>query len=191
MINIAKWKEEAGAPEALYRELWNEYVAGRYGASELLKELEDEGFFHAPASAKHHLAEPGGLVKHSVNVALAAIELCEGSHAFQGCDICAVVTAALLHDICKVKLYEPTGDPQHPYRRSARPTLGHGEESAIIAADALDLDMCEIYAIRWHMGAYTGERDWDNVARAYERYPEAMCLHFADMIATHYDEARV
>lgn len=24
--------------------------------------------------------------------------------------------------------------------------------------------------------------------RLYDRYPEVLCLHFADMIATHYDE---
>lgn len=46
----------------------------------------------------------------------------------------------------------------------------------------------EIVAIRWHMGAYSGSQDWDTLSAVYDRYPEALCLHFADMIATHYDE---
>ena len=46
----------------------------------------------------------------------------------------------------------------------------------------------EIVAIRWHMGAYSGKQDWGTLSAVYDRYPEALCLHFADMIATHYDE---
>lgn len=28
----------------------------------------------------------------------------------------------------------------------------------------------------------------NTLSAVYDRYPEALCLHFADMIATHYDE---
>ena len=38
-------------------------------------------------------------------------------------------------------------------------------------------------------GAYTGERDWDTLSKAYDRYPEVLCLHMADMLATHIMEA--
>lgn len=188
MVDIKKMMMEAETPEALYMELWNKYLAGRPGAAMLLLRMKETGFFNAPASAKRHLAEPGGLVKHSVNVALAAVELCEGCHAFAECDVNAVVVAALLHDLCKIGLYVPTGNPQKPYSYSNRASLGHGEESVIMALNCTDLNDCEIAAIRWHMGAYTGERNWNALDRIYNEYPEALCLHFADMIAAHYDE---
>lgn len=43
----------------------------------------------------------------------------------------------------------------------------------------------EALAIRWHMGAYSGEQDWGTLSKVYDRCPEALCLHMADMIATH------
>lgn len=46
----------------------------------------------------------------------------------------------------------------------------------------------ERFAIRWHMGAYSGQQDWNSLGVAYEKYPFAMMLHFSDLIATHIDE---
>ena len=66
--------------------------------------------------------------------------------------------------------------------------VGHGEGSVIMAQQYIKLTAREIVAIRWHMGAYSGSQDWDTLSAVYDRYPEALCLHFADMIATHYDE---
>lgn len=40
-------------------------------------------------------------------------------------------------------------------------------------------------AIRWHMGAYTGQQDWETLSKVYDSCPEALCVHMADMIATH------
>ena len=92
------------------------------------------------------------------------------------------MVAALLHDICKVGSYEETKDG---YKSNGGLCLGHGEGSVIIAQRFIKLTEAETYAIRWHMGAYTGERDWDTLSKAYDRYPEVLCLHMADMIATH------
>ena len=66
------------------------------------------------------------------------------------------------------------------------------DEDTVIRA-ALLHDICKMGkykgtqsdCIRWHMGAYTGERDWNTLSRVYDTCPEAMCLHMADMIATH------
>ena len=41
---------------------------GRDGVKYVIEELESLGFFEAPASSSHHLNEPGGLLKHSLNV---------------------------------------------------------------------------------------------------------------------------
>lgn len=114
------------------------------------------------------------------------MELCETNHAFKDCDKNAVLVAALLHDICKVNKYHETAF--HKYGYEDRGLLGHGEESVIMAQRFIKLTGKEIIAVRWHMGAYCGMESWDTLGTAYDRYPEVLCLHFADMIATHYDE---
>lgn len=63
--------------------------------------------------------------------------------------------------------------------------MGHGEASVSIIKDWISMTDTETLAIRWHMGAYTGERDWNTLSKVYDRCPEALCLHMADMIATH------
>ena len=71
------------SPENQYRELWAEYMGTRPGNEELLQWMEREGFFEAPASAKHHGNFPGGLCQHSINVAMEALDLC-ATPAFKG-----------------------------------------------------------------------------------------------------------
>lgn len=39
--------------------------------------------------------------------------------------------------------------------------------------------------IRWHMGAYSGQQDWNTLGAAFDKYPYVLLLHTADMIATH------
>ena len=97
-----------------------------------------------------------------------------------------VLAAALLHDYCKVGKYRDKGNGEYEYFDAG--LVGHGEGSVIMAQQYIKLTAREIEAIRWHMGAYSGSQDWDTLSAVYDRYPEALCLHFADMIATHYDE---
>lgn len=174
-------------PREKFESLWLEAgLHKRPGADALLYDLEKQGFFDLPASIKHHSNQCGGLAAHTVNVADAAMELCQTNHAFKDCDKNAVLVAALLHDICKVNKYHETAF--HKYGYEDRGLLGHGEESVIMAQRFIKLTGKEIIAIRWHMGAYCGKESWDTLGTAYDRYPEVLCLHFADMIATHYDE---
>lgn len=54
--------------EETFKDLYRRYIH-REGAEALLAWLEQEtNFFTAPASTRHHLAYPGGLVEHSLNV---------------------------------------------------------------------------------------------------------------------------
>lgn len=48
---------------------------GREGVEDVLEELEENGFFKAPASMNHHLNYEGGLLEHSLNVYKCAIML--------------------------------------------------------------------------------------------------------------------
>lgn len=141
------------------------------------------GFFTSPASAKYHLNVPGGLVIHSLNVAKTALDLCDKMPQFEKCNRKAVLTAALLHDVCKAGKY--IQQPDGKYRYEDWRLMGHGEESVSIIKDLMHLTEKEALSIRWHMGAYTGERDWNTIGKVYDMYPEALCVHLADMIATH------
>lgn len=173
-------------PQEKFLNWWSESgISERQGADDLLKWLEQKDFFDIPASVNHHLNHSGGLCEHTVNVVENAVELCNTNHAFECCDQEAVIVAALLHDICKVNKYLRDGVNFH-YQDTG--LLGHGEESVIFAQKFVKLTDKEIMAIRWHMGAYSGEKDWNTLGKVFDQYPEAMCLHFADMIATHYDE---
>ena len=154
-------------PKEKFEVLWAESgLADRPGAENLWQQMVALGFFEKPASIKHHSNHPGGLCEHSVCVAEAAMELCRTNHVFKKCHRNEV----LENVICSAQL------------------VGHGEGSVIMAQQYIKLTAREIVAIRWHMGAYSGSQDWDTLSAVYDRYPEAMCLHFADMIATHYDE---
>ena len=41
---------------------------GRPGVEKVIAGLDELGFFEAPASTRFHGSEPGGLLKHSLNV---------------------------------------------------------------------------------------------------------------------------
>ena len=84
----------------------------RKGADELMKFLENSDFFTAPASTKYHLAEEGGLCKHSLNVYYRLRELCNNEPEFNGKMTTpemeeSIAVVALLHDLCKVGVYVP------------------------------------------------------------------------------------
>lgn len=112
-----------------YKRLLRQAVGDRTGSMALMMVLEEVDFYNCPASAKHHLNVPGGLLLHSLNVARTALELCEKMPQFAKCDTNAVLTAALLHDVCKAGKYIKKPDGGYQYRDTE--LLGHGEESVI------------------------------------------------------------
>lgn len=181
--------EEHGAysPKEQYRRMFDGAVGQRQGSMALWRVLDEIGFFTSPASAKHHLNVPGGLLLHSINVARAAMSLCD-TLPFAQCDTGVVLTAALLHDVCKAGKY--IAQPEGGYRYRDTRMLGHGEESVILIQRWMHLTEKETLAIRWHMGAYTGQQDWETLSKVYDSCPEALCVHMADMIATHIMEAK-
>ena len=156
--------------EEQFKELYRRYIH-REGAEELLEWMEREtDFFTAPASTKHHLAYPGGLVEHSVNVFRELRKVVIDNEPTME----AVAICALLHDLCKANTYVR----EHH--------AGPGEVYSYVK-----LEDEEALAIRWHMGA------WDDAVRGGSRgLNEAMKLHrivyelhAADMWATHIVEA--
>lgn len=170
----------------------------REGIENLINFLQKSDFFTAPASTHYHGAYPGGLLQHSLNVYKKFIEL-KNSEIFpldEKIDESSYVICPLLHDICKTYFYnesarnvknKETGQwEQVPYYTiDDKIPYGHGEKSVMMIEQYVKLYPYERMAIRWHMGAYSGQQDWNALGTAYEKYPFAMMLHFADMLATH------
>lgn len=137
----------------------------------LVEDLEDLGFFLAPASTRFHLNSEGGLVEHSVNVCNIALKLRESMIEMddtlrEKLPKDSVIIASLLHDVCKADVYKKvmkksknnfgvwTDVPGYEVDYSNFP-LGHGEKSVIVVLrSGFDLTDDEIMAIRWHMTAW-------------------------------------
>ena len=178
--------------EAKYRNYFA-YIK-RPGAADLLQWMDANGFFEAPASKRHHGAEPGGLAKHSVNVFKRLIMLnAEESERQQSLnyDLETLAICGLLHDLCKIDAYRKVGfEGINEYQLTKNFPAGHGEKSVILILQFMHLTQEEILAIRWHMGQYDfyargGGYDLDN---AFRQSKLAVMLHLADMMATHFDE---
>ena len=58
---------ELQALKAKFLDIYKQNII-RPGSEELLKWLCSADFFVAPASTRFHLAQPGGLVEHSIHV---------------------------------------------------------------------------------------------------------------------------
>lgn len=180
----------------------------RAGVDKVIAGLEKLGFFDAPAFSKHHLAEKGGLVRHSLNVYAQAmairkaqIELNLGIEKLLPTDSIAIV--ALLHDVCKAEIYKPEikhrknadGKWEDYYGYAldyAHMPLGHGEKSVIrLLRMGLDLTNDEILAIRWHMAAWDMSDTFEakgNFGAACDKSPLLNVLIAADELATRISE---
>lgn len=167
----------------LFMDYWQE-ITHRPGAEACLAALDASDFFRAPASRKHHGAQPGGLAVHSINV---CEELLHIASLYPGTiDRESAILVALLHDVCKCNFYERT---DNGYTIHDELPMGHGEKSLyMVMRTGLQLTDEEAAAIRWHMGAYSDPDKLQTLGQAFDKYPLALFLHLADMIAAHYIE---
>ncbi len=176
----------------------------REGADKLLEYLlsPQSDFFTAPASARFHLSEVGGLVTHSVNVYEALKGYLDSPRAketygFEYSDE-SIAIVSLLHDLCKVNVYKKgfrnVKDEKGAWQRvdsfeyDDKLPYGHGEKSVYIITGYMKLTREEAFAIRYHMG-YSSTEDERNVSAAFEMFPLAFALSTADSEATYYVES--
>ncbi len=183
----------------------------RPGMDKLLEYIRSSDFYRAPASTKYHLACPGGLLQHSLNVldALRGLLLFNSiTSSWEYRTACKVVDTipddsviimALLHDICKTHFYststrnqknERTGQWEKVpfYTVNDMMPLGHGAKSAMIVKQYTTLTSQEMYAIWHHMGM-TGNYENDiAVGKSIEMYPAVLALQTADMMASKFME---
>ena len=176
----------------------------RDGVEDVITDLENLGFFSAPASAGHHLNVEGGLVLHSINTCKAALAVWEAMKPLEPSlqtevSRDSLIIASLLHDVCKADIYvrsvkkrrnvlgqwEDTEGYKVSYKEFP---MGHDEKSVIqLLCSGLDMTDAEMLAIRWHMGAwginmnsYEDQRCYDT-ARAL--YPLVSIVQTADGLA--------
>lgn len=194
-LNIQKNKEE-------FVSLLNS--TERPGIDDVIKDLEELGFFEAPASAGHHLNVAGGLVEHSLNTCKAALAVYEGMQKIEPylereIKRESIIIASLLHDVCKSDIYKRTvkrrksnlgtWEDSEGYKLTYKNfPMGHGEKSLVmLLCSGLELYDDEMLAIRWHMGAwginmnsYEEQRNYD---AARTLYPLVSIIQTADGLA--------
>lgn len=177
----------------------------RNNMSKVLSWLEDNGLFTSPASRKYHGSYDGGLAEHSLNVYKRLLNL--DFIMDKKLDPNSLKIVALLHDVCKVGMYEKDFESvqEFPdiigsnsrivkykgYKYTNRQMLGHGEASVIKLLElGLELSLEEQLAIRYHMGMFdTGTKnDCMQYNLALKKSPLVLLLHHADMMASYFDE---
>lgn len=177
---------------------------GREGVEGVIEDLEEQGFFTAPASAGHHLNTEGGLVEHSLNTAKAALAVWEGMKQLDATletEVTrdSVIIASLLHDVCKSDIYFRSikkrknrlgqWEDCEGYKVSYKNfPMGHGEKSVILVLlSGLELTDAEMLAMRWHMGAWgvnmTSFEDMRNYDTAKTLYPLVSIVQAGDSLA--------
>lgn len=181
----------------------------REGIEYVIEDLENLGFFKAPASTRFHLNSEGGLLQHSINVCHSALKLreiyiAEDDTLREALPKDSVIISALLHDVCKSDIYKPCTKkqkncfgmweevPGYEVDYSNFP-MGHGEKSVImLLLSGLEMTDAEMLAIRWHMTA------WDlpfqsadaksNFNKAKELHPLISLIQAADGLSSNITE---
>lgn len=191
---------ESGHPAALLYDalLTNEFEA--HGANNAIDNcinwLHSTDFYNAPASTVYHNHFQGGLLQHSLDVMKQIIDLkrCE---KFSKVSIHSAILVALVHDWCKIGLYESylknvkddvTGvwHQELAYKHKATPLtcFGHGVSSMYLVEQFIHLSIDEMLAIRWHMGEYNvANNEMNDLHQANETYPLVQMLQFADRLS--------
>ena len=172
------------------RELAERYLKDAELDDEQIEMLDKLGYFTAPASRGHHLACPGGLMRHSINVTNLMVEL-QVPVTYRR----SFYRIGMLHDLVKCLCYRAMngaaqdGKPRYEYVQPGYP--GHGIASVLYARDmGIDLTPEETSAIIWHMGLFgLGEKELKEYHAALKFFGPTMILtHAADHLASVYEE---
>jgi len=140
----------------------------------------------APASTRFHLAEEGGLVRHSLNVTNTLLVLREALSPDIPRESCVIV--GLYHDVGKVgmpgkPLYLPLSPASDAWQRGRRYTVNRelvymdlATRSLYLVSRYIPLTEEEVQAIRYHDGQYIEE----NRSVAHRETPLTRLLQYAD-----------
>lgn len=164
-------------------------------SNEFKRWLTDNGFFTAPASTKYHGAYEGGLFDHSYEVTQVLLDMTQRLN-LQWTRPESPYIIGMFHDLCKIDNYitivdEPgeimmgTSDVKgkeihFEYNQDCILT-GHADKSIMLLSQFVNLTEEEMLCIRFHMGAYEGQDQWDNYDKAIRKYETVLFTHTADM----------
>ena len=169
----------------------------------LIRDLDEKGFFTAPASSFNHLSQEKGLLEHSLNVYDAAMSLRDTFIKFDPSseEILndeSIIICSLLHDICKANLYYPCSKnikKENGWEEVKgydcdynKFPFGHGEKSVVmILLNGVELSEEEMLAIRYHMGAFKllfTDKESNAQFNAAQSCPLVLLIQMADYMAT-------
>ena len=162
----------------LFQKIFEDYLPNW---EEIMKFLEEKGYFSAPASTKFHGNYEGGLFEHSMNVTLSLAEMTQKLDLKWEKERSPFVVG-MFHDLCKMDEYKWSVEDS-AYHHVDTLLTGHGEKSIIIASQFMTLTEEEIACIRYHMGAFY-QADIPTYSKAVNRYPNVLWTHTADMVAS-------
>lgn len=168
----------------------------REGMKELCEFLEKTDFYTAPASAKHHLNRPGGLVQHHWNITWNLFQ--KNIHYALRLPLDSVILIGALHDACKIGLYDKQLDGSYKYDYSVL-KRGHGKLSVERIEKFITLTEQERDAIRFHMNLfyaeethesyYTPEYTVRELQDSIKKYPLTQIFASCDMECTCMEDA--
>ena len=157
--------------------------------------LIKNGFFTQASSTKYHGAYEGGLFDHSYEVTQVLLDMTQRLN-LQWKRPESPYIIGMFHDLCKIDNYitivdEPgeimmgTGDAKgreiHFEYNSNCILTGHADKSIMLLSQFVNLTEEELLCIRFHMGAYEGQDQWDNYDKAIRKYETVLFTHTADM----------
>lgn len=139
---------------------------------DMLDWLARKGFFRSPASTRFHGATEGGLYRHSASVMRFLVQLTKDNGLHWQRKISPYIVG-MFHDLCKIDQYRCERQENTILWEYNPDTLfkGHGEKSVMLLSQFFQLTEEEIACIRYHMGAFTPEKEWNDYTRAVKMCP--------------------
>jgi hypothetical protein len=161
-------------------------------AEQCLTWLRSTSFISDPGSIQYHDNYESGLLQHSLRVVNCVLEFLNAP-MFSTVSVQGAILAALVHDWCKIGIYEKTtrnvknettGEwEKHPwfkYKASQWP-FGHGATSLYLAQTYFRLTLDEALSIRHHMGRWHASKaEEGDLSESNSRHPLVLMLQFAD-----------
>lgn len=125
-------------------------------------------------------------IDHSYQVTLNLLNLTRWLHlTWQRPESPYIV--GMFHDLCKCDNYKcKKPDGMHPEAwvySDGQLLTGHGEKSVMMLQQFVCLTEEEMLCIRWHMGAFDSEKNWNAYGQSITAYSNVLWTHTADMMA--------
>ncbi len=166
--------------------------AGNVFSENMINDMADLGFFRYPASQTFHGTQDGGLYEHSMAV-FRQLRYFTSHLDLKWQRPESPLLIGIFHDWAKLQNYEQIGseDDLRYIHSTERLFPGHGEVSIILAQQFLQNHISapqfteeEIACIRYHMGAFTDQKEWDYYTNAIRKYPNVLWTHTSDMVTS-------